>query len=125
MTPEGKIKSDIANVLLLLERTGDVIWYERLNSLAIHQQGIHINGCRKGTPDFITTYKGKQGQVCITFIEVKTDDKRSKLSESQEKFFERYGSIHTDLTCIVARSSDEVKKYLLDRCYDRLGDIEF
>jgi hypothetical protein len=124
MTPEGRVKKDVAISLASLELAGDVVWHERLNSGSIHSEGIHINGCRPGTYDFLCLFTGKDRGLCGAFIECKRDDRKAVLSDTQKAFKAKYDGKHPHVFFWLVQSGREVKRLILDHCYSRLNDVE-
>lgn len=125
MTPEGKVKSEVSQSLASLELAGDVIWFERLNSLSIHQHGIHINGCRKGTFDFVAVFKAKHGGLSLCFIECKRSDKPADLSDNQKKFKGKYHGKHGDIYFWLVQSGRDVDRLILNHAFNRVAAIEW
>jgi len=125
MTPEGKVKSEVAKSLACLEQAGDVIWWERLNSGSIHKEGVHVNGCRPGTFDFISIFRNKQNNVSVAFVEVKRNDKKATLSDTQKVFKERYEGKHELVYFWLVQSGIEVERLILNHCYNRVEAMEF
>lgn len=125
MTPEGKVKHDVYRTLAMLEASGYVVWFERLQSGQIHNGETHVYQCRKGTFDFFTIFKNSKGTLSAAFIEVKRDDVKAVLSDTQKLFKERYEGKHDDVFFWLAQSGREVKKLIIEHGYDRLSDIEF
>lgn len=125
MTPEGISKSQVAKSLASSELAGDIIWYERMNSLAIHKEGLHISGCRPGTFDYVAAFKARHGGLAMAFIEVKRADKPAFLSDSQMAFKTKYAGKHRDVHFWLVQSGREVSKLITIHAYNRLDDMEF
>lgn len=125
MKPEGKVKSEVSQSLASLELAGDVIWFERLNSLSIHQHRIHINGCRSGTFDFIAAFKAKHGGLSLCFIECKRSDIAPVLSESQNKFKNKYDGKHVDIHFWLVQSGKEAERLILKHAFNRVSAIDW
>jgi hypothetical protein len=125
MTPEGIIKKEVANTLLSLERIGTIIWHERLNSGSIHAEGIHVNGCRKGTFDFIAIFQNNQKAICVAFIEVKRNDIKAVYSDSQKLFKKQHEGKHDLVYFVLVQSGKEVSRFISSHAYNRLNDVEF
>src|SRR5574343_306360 len=124
-TPEGIAKSQVAKSLASSELAGDIIWFERMNSLAIHRDGMHISGCRPGTFDYVAVFKSKHGGLALAFIEVKRVDKPASLSDSQTAFKAKYNGKHRDIHFWLVQSGKEVSKLITIHAYNRLDDVEF
>jgi hypothetical protein len=124
MTPEGKAKSEVKKALELLELTGDVLWYERLNSGTIQNGNQFIWLCRSGTPDFISVFIDKDGNLMVCFIEVKRADKKANYSDNQKEFVCKYEWKHKNIIVLLVQSGDQVKKEILSRSYDRVRHIK-
>lgn len=125
MTPEGKVKHDVYRTLAMLEASGYVVWFERLQSGQIHHGETHIYQCRKGTFDFLTIFKNSKGTLSAAFIEVKRDDVKAVLSDTQRLFKERYEGKHDCVFFWIAQSGRDVKRLIIANCYDRVKEIDF
>jgi hypothetical protein len=124
MTSEGKVKSEVYKSLASLELAGDVLWFERLNSGSIHTEGIHLNGCRKGTFDFIAVFQSPKKTLCVAFIEVKRNDIKAVYSDSQKLFKERYEGKHELVYFWLVQSGAEVTRLIIQYGYDRIADVQ-
>lgn len=122
-TPESIVMKEVRRVLQSLEASGDCFYWERLNSGVFTVGDAFIQGCRKGTFDFICIFPDKQKNLSVLFIECKRSDKKMDLSESQKEFKSKY-SKHTNIRFIMVQSGKELSKEFFKHAYNRILDVE-
>ena len=120
---ESSVIREISLVLYQLEGTGDILWFSRLQCGKVKTEwGSWLQLCKSGTHDFIALIRTKQGFLAIIFIEAKSGVGKAVYRPSQEDFKRNY-SKHRDILFLLATSGAEVKRFILDNCYDRLADV--
>jgi hypothetical protein len=125
MTPEGKAKADVVKSLKQLLSTGDIYWFSRMQSGIFTMGDCHIHACEPGTFDLIATFQDKKKNLVLAFIEVKRTDIKPFLSESQKAFKMKYDGKHANILFWLVQSGKEVKRLVLDNCYNRVDAIDF
>lgn len=79
---ERDVLKKIILKLKLLEITGDVIWWQRLQSGRFGKVTIG----KAGTPDLVAVINQRNGSVAVVFIEVKKSGEVKKRFEQNEFF---------------------------------------
>lgn len=124
MTPEGKIKSECSKYLSSLLLSGDIIYYQRINSGKIKSAyGSWVQLAEKGHFDFIVLFNNKEHNLSFAFIEVKRSDKVAKLDPDQVSFKNKYEGKNTNVYFWLVQSGKEVSKRIMSCAYDRMKDI--
>lgn len=86
---EKDLKTSVQNRLSIYELTGEVVWWERLNSLKVKTiMGTWVQGCRKGTPDIIALIRNRESGITALFLELKSST--GKLRPEQVEFYDKY-----------------------------------
>jgi hypothetical protein len=124
MTPEGKVKAEVIKALKGLTLTGDVIYWERMNSGSIHGDGLHVSMCRVGTFDFIVIFQDAHKNLIVAFVEVKRGDMKMDLSPSQKQFKKDWDGRHRSILFWMVQSGKQLKTMILSLAYNRVNDIE-
>jgi hypothetical protein len=124
MTPESKAKADVVKGLKSLLSSGDIFWYSRMQSGIFTMGDCHIHACEPGTFDLIATFQDKNKNLVLAFIEVKRADIKPFLSESQKAFKLKYDGKHANILFWLVQSGADVKRLVIENCYDRVKDIE-
>lgn len=106
---EKEVMAEIKICLDSWSVSGDVIWWERLQSLKIRHQGYWIKGCKSGTPDFIAIIRNCEDNISVLFIEAKSDTGQLR---PEQKLFASKNTVK-DVYCITARCRKDVSDILL------------
>lgn len=98
-----------------------IVWWGRLNSGKF--QTIHhtwVQGFPKGTPDFVTFVRDKNGGGSLIFFECKADG--GKLRPDQIAFIKKYHN-NDNIYCYEVTSVDEVSAYIKQHAEDPTQQI--
>lgn len=125
MRSEADIKREIRKKLLNLESSGMILWFERLQSGAIHNGNQHVYMCRKGTPDFEAVFVNKIGSLCVLFVEVKKEGVYAPRKGVQKEWSDHYGTLHTDMMYMVAQSVNDMVETIMHYAMNAVDKIEF
>jgi hypothetical protein len=121
---ENQVKKSVYNLLYNLEQTGDILWFERLNSGVIKSGESYIWMCRPGTSDFVVLYMNKSRNLGFLFLEVKSTNKpRKPRKGKQEDFSIKYSHKHIDLQYEVVNCVKQASDKILSLAFDRLTEI--
>lgn len=119
---EKQVSKQVKNVLERLEYSGDLQWYERLNSGKVRTEyGSWLQLCRAGTADYIAICINKQKSISVIFIECKNSS-GGKISPDQHKFCEKFSRI-PNFHYVIISDANKLAGYILNIAYDRLNDI--
>jgi len=126
MTPESIVKSQVNASLGNLLLSGDVFYFQRVNSGKIRtDHGTWVQMAEKGHFDFVALFQDKHRNLVKAFIECKRSDKLAKYDPDQIKFMNKYSGKHPNMMFWLVQSGDEVKKLVLANCFNRVNDIIF
>jgi hypothetical protein len=124
MTPESAAKKSVTRSLEALKTSGDVYWHTRLQSGMFSIDGHFCHASEKGTFDLVALFRARHGGLSLAFIEVKRNDIKAKLSDTQEAFKIKYDGKHTDIHFWLVQSGAEVTRLIIQHGYDRLADVQ-
>lgn len=120
---EKIVITGIKERLSVLQLTGQVIYWERLQSGAFRKGGHYIKLSRTGTPDFICVIRNRQDNLSFIFFEAKRPDGKGKLSKEQVSFMKDYSGIK-DFYHFVITDPREVGRLIDDLSIDKLQEIK-
>lgn len=120
---EADVLANVKNVLMLLEKTGDIIWWERLATGRIKTEyGSWMQLCRKGTPDVVVVIRNRNNWISIMFVECKSS---TGTLRGEQKDFKEKMSREPDVYYEVVTDHRMLVKRILDIAKDRLSAIDF
>ena len=115
---EKSVSKEVKLALDALERSGAVLWWERLNSGKVETvHGGWMQLCRQGTADFIAILPVVDG-VMVYFIETKSDTgKQTPQQVSFQKSVESWGGIYEVVTDVkqVRYTVEKITNFYADK----------
>lgn len=117
---EKEVMLQVKKILSQYEQTGEVEWWERLNSGKVRIGAHYISMCRKGTPDFIAIIRNYSKQLSVVFIECKSD--KGKLSSDQVDFCNNY-NIKSGFHILKISNPLELRSFINSVSYDFIQDL--
>ena len=117
---EKEVIKEIRQRLEAYSITGEVEWWERLQSLKIRHHGNWIQGCAKGTPDFIALIRGENKELIAIFIEAKSP--KGMLRPEQAQFADKYNK-KKDIYVLKVTNSSQLVGFINEYGIDRLKEL--
>jgi hypothetical protein len=119
---ENDVKNRVRKTLSNMEISGDIIFYERLNSGKVKTEwGTWLQLCRAGTPDFMCITVNKKKTISVIFIETKRSV-GGNWSLEQRNFNDKYTK-HEDIHYFLISDPSKLAKQIYSIAYDRVNDI--
>lgn len=119
---EKEVVKKIRQSLSTWQMTGVVEWFERLQSLKIRHQGYWIQGCAKGTPDFLALVRNKDNGLTAVFIEAKSPTGELRLE--QEEFAHKYNK-KNNIHVLKISDPKELNSFINEIGIDTTKDIKW
>ncbi len=117
---EKEVMLQVKKILSQYEQTGEVEWWERLNSGKVRIGAHYIAMCRKGTPDFVAIVRNFSKQLSVVFIECKSDT--GTLRPEQLDFCNNY-NIKPGFHILTISEPKELRSFINSISYDFLQDL--
>lgn len=106
---ESELMRLVSRNLGIWQTTGVILWYSRLQSFKIKHFGNWIQGCVKGTPDWVVAFRNKEDNIGLLFLEVKGEN--GYLRPEQREFMNAHKN-QKDVHCHVIREQLEISHLL-------------
>lgn len=107
---EKTLMKQVIQQLDLYQHHKVLLWWGRLQSLKVRSRMGHwIQGCPKGTPDFLALMRNQHNGITGVFIETKSDT--GVIRPEQLAFMQKYKDCN-DIQVLIIRDISELKQYI-------------